>query len=301
MRKCGKTGCFATSASIYSSFIEWHQYILSRNYCSVHLNQVEADSDRHEKPAGLASAQISLIAVQHQRLFCTLSTPAMVLIIKWLHAFECLNCSRCQHYSSKLVTVSSENGTTQKCVCVYLPADAWSSHVWSVLCVIRNISYNWVVHVMAPTQMWTETQRYIIYLVGCSQESSAAGKQPARADTAGKGPVGLSFYVKCCQPKYQDALQRPGAFCRMQASMLFWPINICIAEYMSQRLSFLRENREIAARTRSKLHLLFCFFYLRFDTTDYERCLQAKRSKFKAQCWPKKQYIPIVCTVHITF
>lgn len=199
------------------------------------------------------------------------------------------------------MTVSSENVTTQKCVCVYLPADAWSSHVWSVLCVIRNISYNWVVHVMAPTQMWTETQRYIIYLVGCSQESSAAGKQPARADTAGKGPVGLSFYVKCCQPKYQDALQRPGAFCRMQASMLFWPINICIAEYMSQRLSFLRENREIAARTRSKLHLLFCFFYLRFDTTDYERCLQAKRSKFKAQCWPKKQYIPIVCTVHITF
>lgn len=238
MRKCGKIGCFATSASIYSSFIEWHQYILSRNYCSVHLNQVEADSDRHEKPAGLASAQISLIAVQHQRLFCTLSTPAMVLIIKWLHAFECLNCSRCPHYSSKLVTVSSENGTTQKCVCVYLPADAWSSHVWSVLCVIRNISYNWVVHVMAPTQMWTETQRYIIYVVGCSQESSAAGKQPARADTAGKGPVGLSFYVKCCQPKYQDALQRPGAFCRMQASMLFWPINICIAEYMSQRLSF---------------------------------------------------------------
>lgn len=199
------------------------------------------------------------------------------------------------------MTVSSENGTTQKCVCVYLPADAWSSHVWSVLCVIRNISYNGVVHVMAPTQMWTETQRYIIYLVGCSQESSAAGKQPARADTAGKGPVGLSFYVKCCQPQYQDALQSPGAFCRMQASMLFWPINICIAEYMSQRLSFWeRTERSQLGRVPNYI-CCFDFFYLRFDTTDYERCLQAKRSKFKAQCWPKKQYIPIVCTVHITF
>lgn len=47
--------------------------------------------------------------------------------------------------------------------------------------VIGNISYNCVVHVMALTQMWTEMQQYIIYLVGCSQESSAAGKQTKQA------------------------------------------------------------------------------------------------------------------------